>query len=474
MKPVLTPQEMTAADNAAIAAGTPAEVLLTRAGSAVAWESRKLLGETYGRRVLVACGPGNNGGDGRIAAQILSGWGAKVEVLDIASPAATAQLGAMTTSFDQIIDAMYGTGFRDELNGVAARVAEMSYEIPTVAVDIPSGVNGTTGAVKGKAVRAQVTVTFSAHKPGICFEPGRGLAGDVRVAQIGIAVGSPDLTITTEADVRQALATRQLSNHDFETHKWKSGLLVIGGSRGMVGAPLLVSRAAMRVGAGIVWCAVPGKDAATRASGSEVIMHALPETRKGSWRKVGTVANSFSRFQAMAIGPGLGLERSTGKAVRATLSRGANPVVLDADGLRAFSGCPELLKRRSGSTIVTPHAGEFLALTGRAVGDDRALAARELAQRSGAVVLLKGPATVVADPSGRAAINPSDGPWLATAGSGDVLTGIIGGLLARGLAPFAAATVGAWLHCQAADEAGHTGMVAGDLIDALPRVLDRL
>ena len=187
-----------------------------------------------------------------------------------------------------------------------------------------------------------------------------------------------------------------------------------------------------------------------------------------------TVANSFSRFQAMAIGPGLGLERSTGKAVRATLSRGANPVVLDADGLRAFSGCPELLKRRSGSTIVTPHAGEFLALTGRAVGDDRALAARELAQRSGAVVLLKGPATVVADPSGRAAINPSDGPWLATAGSGDVLTGIIGGLLARGLAPFAAATVGAWLHCQAADEAGHTGMVAGDLIDALPRVLDRL
>jgi NAD(P)H-hydrate epimerase len=322
-------------------------------------------------------------------------------------------------------------------------------------------------------VRAVATVTFAARKPGLCFEPGRSHAGAVRVADIGIdvrGISGAELGLTEPADLRSWLVSRAP-----DANKWSAGLLVVGGSRGMTGAPMLVSHAAMRAGAGIVWCGVPGDDAAARAAGTEVVVRALEADAHGGLAGLpADVAEALGRFRAVAVGPGLGTAPGTGAVVRALLERIEAPLVLDADGLNAFAGDAGALRSRRGPTVVTPHEGEYARLLGEPVGADRVAAARRLAAATGAVALLKGPGTVVADPSGCAAIEPVGDAALATAGSGDVLTGIIAGLLARGLSPFAAAAGAAFLHGRAARRAGHTGLVAGDLVAALPRTLDDL
>lgn len=475
MEPILTPAEMAEADQRTIAAGTSVEVLMDRAGLAVAWTVRNLLGETYAKRAVIVCGKGNNGGDGLVAARVLEGWGVRVDVVRLVDGVPAAVLDRALARADVLIDAMFGTGFRGALEGDAAQVAERSANIPTVAVDIPSGVDGATGATAGPAVHAVATVTFAARKTGLCFEPGRSLAGEITVADIGIelpvaSAGDTALGLVDASDV-----ARWLGPVPPETNKWKSGLLVIGGSDGMTGAPLMVSHAAMRVGAGIVWCGVPGQDAARAASGSEVVAKAMPATDDGGLAGVSDdVRAAFGRFRAAAIGPGLGRADETVVTVRELVLALSIPLVLDADGLNAFAGAPEALRGRPASTVLTPHEGEYERLMATPVGDDRVAAARRLAEATGCVALLKGPGTVIAEPDGskRTAVNSVDGPWLGTAGSGDVLTGIIGGLLARGLGPFEAAAAGAFLHGRAADTAGHTGLVAGDLVTALPLTLD--
>jgi NAD(P)H-hydrate epimerase len=473
VQPILTPAEMAAADERAIAAGTPVEVLMERAGHAVAWTARQHLSNAYGKRVVIVCGKGNNGGDGLVAAQVLRGWGVRTDVFELAHGIPAAEFDRAADRADLMIDAMFGTGFRGALEGDAAMVARASEHLDTIAVDIPSGVDGLTGAVDGLAVRAIATVTFAARKPGLVFEPGRGLAGDVHVADIGIPVAPPGaelgVHLVEESDVRAWLADDQTP----ETHKWRSGVLVIGGSGGMTGAPLMVSQAAMRVGAGIVWCAVPGDDAAARASGTEVITKGLPADKTGALSDISDeVRAALGRFRAIAVGPGLGTAKATTAVVRELVSEIDASLVLDADGINAFAGAPEVLRARAAPAVLTPHEGEYERLLGQPVGDDRIAAARHLAAATGAVALLKGPGTVIAEPGsaetpGRVLVNGRDGPWLATAGSGDVLTGIISGLLARGLAPFEAAAAGAFLHGLAADAAGHTGLVAGDLVAAL-------
>jgi NAD(P)H-hydrate epimerase len=475
VKPVLTPAEMAEADRQTIAAGTPVDVLMERAGRAVAWDVRRVLGGVYGRRVVVVCGKGNNGGDGRIAARVLSGWGVRVDVLELADSPDVAAVDRAFDRADVAVDAMYGTGFQGVLEGAAALAARRSASLPTVAVDIPSGIDGLTGRAEGDAVRAVSTVTFAARKPGVCFEPGRSHAGRVHVADIGIDVtgaidGGSSLGLVEAGDVREWLVPRSP-----EVNKWSAGLLVVGGSGGMTGAPMFVSHAAMRVGAGIVWCGVPGQEAAARAGGTEVVVKALPAGADGSLCDLpDEIVDAITRFRAVAVGPGLGTAAPTLGVVRDLVARIEAPLVLDADGLNAFAGDAQALRARPGPTVVTPHEGEYARLVGDAVGSDRVAAARRLADSTGAVALLKGPGTVVADPSGRAAVEPVGGAELATAGSGDVLTGIIAGLLARGLEPFAAAAGGAFLHGQAARRAGHTGLVAGDLLAALPRTLHDL
>lgn len=466
MRPVLTPAEMAEADRRTIAAGTPVEILMERAGRAVAWAVRRDLGGTYSAHVVVVCGKGNNGGDGLVAARVLRGWGARVHVVRLEDGVNRKHFERLLTASAIVVDAMYGTGFKGALQGDAQWIAETLDRsgVPVIAVDIPSGVDGTTGIIVGDAVWAQRTVTFAALKPGLLFEPGREYAGHVEVADIGIDVGEPRTTVHEPTGMWLRAPT---------AHKWQSGVLVVGGSGGMTGAPLMVSRAAMRAGAGIVWCAVPGHDAATRASGTEVITKALPATADGALDEpaAAEVLKHTERFRALAVGPGLGRDERTAAAVRRIVAESPVPLVLDADGLNAIGGDLSPLRARTAPAVLTPHEGEYHRLTGEPVGEDRLAAARGLAEASHAIVLLKGPGTVIAEPGGQAAINTTGGPWLASAGTGDVLTGIIAGLLASGLDPFQAAATGAYVHGRAADAAGHTGLVAGDLIEALPATL---
>jgi NAD(P)H-hydrate epimerase len=342
-----------------------------------------------------------------------------------------------------------------------------------LAVDIPSGVNGTTGAVAGSVVRARETICFAAYKPGLLFEPGRALAGRVTVVDIGIAVSA---ALHTYDVTDLALPARGA-----ESHKWSAGCLVVGGSSGMVGAPLLAGRAALRNGAGMVVCAVPGRDAAAQVSGRELVARALPASDAGALAEdaAAEVLKEVARYRALAIGPGLGREAGTQAAVRRIVAEADVAIVIDADALNAVAADPSALRARHDAglplAVLTPHGGEYERLAGRPGGDDRVADARELAARLHAVVLLKGPGTVIAAPDGRAVVNRTGNAALATAGTGDVLTGVIGGLLAQGVDPFAAAATGAYVHGRAAQAArAAPDIVASDLVRALPRTLQAL
>jgi hydroxyethylthiazole kinase-like uncharacterized protein yjeF len=489
MRPIVTPTQMGVLDRLAIDAGTPESVLVQRAGTAVAWQARKLMGGLYGRRVVVGCGKGNNGADGRVAAGVLRGWGACVVELFIADgfdhDDAIRELGRA----DLFIDAMFGTGFRGVLEGDAAWLAaDGPIAKRVLAVDIPSGVDGLTGAVRGDAVRADATTTFAFLKPGLLFEPGRSFAGDVEVVDIGVEISekayrlfrsgetSPlSLFATTAANAQGAVDARAP-----DEHKWSAAVLVVGGSAGMIGAPRLTARAALRTLSGMVVAAVPGADAAARVGGGEVVARAMPATAGGALDTSAAdelLGKYIQRFKALALGPGLGRAPETAAAVARLVAEAPIPLVIDADALTLLADDPSPFASRSELplALITPHDGEYARLAGHPIGDDRIAAAHELASRLQVVVLLKGPATVVAHPEGRVAINTTGSPALATAGTGDVLTGIVAAILARNVPPFEAAAAAAWIHGRAAVEAGTSpGLVAGDLIDALPRTLRAL
>jgi NAD(P)H-hydrate epimerase len=487
MEPVVTPEQMGNADRRTIAAGTPVEVLIERAGRAVAWHVRRVLGGTYGRRALVVAGKGNNGRDGLVAARVLEHWGMRVSRFVLGDGVRRDRFVRALAAADVAVDAMFGTGFRGALEDDAAWVAARLDEWPgiTIAVDIASGVDGSTGAVRGPACRAHSTVTFAARKPGLVFEPGRSYAGEVVVADIGIdpRTGLDDddagIAVADGADVRGWIPPRPP-----DAHKWQSGVMVVGGSAGMSGAPMFVSHAAMRAGAGIVWCGVPGAAAAEAAAGTEVITRALPATSEGllATTAADSVLATIGRFRVLALGPGLGTDPEVRLAVCALVAACRVPMVLDADGLNALAGDFASLRSRAtlgAATVLTPHEGEYARLMGHPVGGDRIAAARALAERSGAVVLLKGPGTVIAAPGGAEPVllNPTGNAALATAGSGDVLTGVIAGLVARGMSAFTAAAAGAWVHGRTADllvDATGPGFVAADLVAAIPPTLSAL
>ncbi|HEX5097436.1 MAG TPA: NAD(P)H-hydrate dehydratase [Acidimicrobiia bacterium] len=468
MKPVLTPAEMAEADRRAIAGGTPEAVLVERAGRAVARHALAILGGAYGRRVVVVSGKGNNGADGLVAARVLAARGVGVDVFRLAD--GIDGVDRAVGRADLAIDAMFGTGFRGALDGDAARAADAIRSVRTLAVDIPSGVNGTTGEVSGVAVTAQETTCFVAAKPGLLFEPGRSHAGRVRVVDIGTDPGAATIAVPELRDLR-------LPSRGATDHKWTSGLFVFGGSKGMLGAPAMTGRAAARSGAAIVVCGVP----AAGLGASEIITRALPATSDGHLDEDAArlVVKELHRYRALAIGPGLGRDDRAQAAARRLVAEAALPVVIDADALNALATDTSPLRVRHAQkvprAVLTPHAAEYERLAGHPVGADRVGAARDLAAQTQAVVVLKGPGTVIAEPAGRAVVNPTDTAALATAGTGDVLTGIIGGLLANGADPFAAAVTGAYVHGRAARVAG-TGddLVAIDLIAALHRTLDAL
>jgi len=499
MRAVLSPAEAAALDRDSQARGISAPSLMENAGREVARAAAAVAGGLYGTRAVVVCGKGNNGGDGLVAARHLARWGVRVTVVmledadDLREPAAAnfarlsqtdvrvrpfsrSTLSRELARADVAVDAIFGTGFRGfpEEEWGAAIEGLNEAGAPVVAVDIPSGVNGETGAIEGEAVWADVTVTFGAAKTGVVLLPGAERAGIVEVAEIGFPEDliRSDLWLVEEGDVASMLPAREL-----ETHKREAGVvIVVGGSRNMTGAVCLAASAAYRAGAGLVTVAVPeGILPVVQEVLREPTFLPLPETPEGSVAAGATevLADRLGSAGALALGPGMGLVEETAEWIRRTVATCPVPIVLDADGLNAFEGRASELGRRRADLVVTPHAGEFARLAGgssRDVNADRVGAVRKLAAETQATVLLKGTRTLVGTPEGHIRVNTTGGPFLATGGTGDVLTGAIAGLLARGLAPVDAASAGAYLHGRAgalaARRAGE-GTTAGDVLDHL-------
>jgi NAD(P)H-hydrate epimerase len=503
---------MTEIDRAAIEAEKiPGLTLMEAAGSRVA-EASSLMLSGGGRRAAIWCGKGNNGGDGLVAARLLAGSGCDVEVFVLASPgelsgdakanydrlsglpvvvtrverdADVERFTAAVPRFDLVIDAIFGTGFSGVPVGTheAAIAALNEYGAPVLAVDIPSGVSGETGAAPGTAVRATRTVTFAAAKVGLVQYPGTELAGELEVADIGIPVHlletipSSRIYLTEQADA-EALLPRRAP----DTHKRRCGsVLVVGGSPGMTGAPAMCAQAALRAGAGMVTAAVPdGLHDIFEIKLTEVMTRPLPQEPRGglSVEAAPVITGVLDMYDVIALGPGMGTATQTVQLVRELVSEVDLPLVLDADGLNAMAGATEIFSRRSGPLVLTPHPGEMARLTGKTssqVQDDRVAAALEFAREWGAVVVLKGARTVVAEPGGEVMINPTGNPGMATAGMGDVLTGCIASFVGQGLKAFEAAVAGAYFHGLAADLAAQmdamVGMTAGDVIRHLPLAL---
>jgi len=487
---LLTTAEMTEADRLTIASGTPGIELMERAGGAVA--DAVAGAHSAASKVVVLAGPGNNGGDGFVAARVLRDRGYPVRILmveDFAKLKGDAALAAGRwdgpveaaspeglVGASVVIDALFGAGLDRPVKGSALRMIEAINEsgIPATAVDLPSGVNGTSGAVMGAAVQATRTVTFFRRKPGHLLLPGRRYCGLVTVADIGIQASTLAMIRPQTFANALPLWTRTFPIPRVEGHKYSRGhAVVVSGGASSTGAARLAARGALRAGAGLLTIASPRDALAVNAIANLAIM-----VRQVDGPHELSAFLADRRRNAIVMGPGLGVGNETRELVLAALS-GERAAVLDADALTSFSDHPAVLftaiSGRGGSaTVLTPHLGEFARLfppTGEP--PFKLEQARQAAARAGAFVVLKGPDTVIAAPDGRAAINGNAPPWLATAGAGDVLAGIIGGLLAQGMPGFEAAAAGVWLHGEAGNQIG-PGLIAEDLSEAMPRIYREL
>jgi hydroxyethylthiazole kinase-like uncharacterized protein yjeF len=489
---ILTAAEMEHADRLAIAAGTPGFALMMSAGQAIAQVAMDLVEEGP---IIVVAGRGNNGGDGFVAAAELAARGREVSVIlicerDILSgDAASAARGWKypVLPFNPqaigrpalILDALFGAGLNRNVKGEPEQMIEAinANGAPILSVDLPSGVNGTSGAVMGIAVKATETVTFFRRKPAHLLLPGRIQCGRVRVADIGIDANvlaeiKPQTFENIPALWRQSFPVPRIDGHKYS----RGHTLVASGNMASTGAARLSARGALRAGAGLVTLASPRNALAVNASALSAIMVRSADTAIEFAELL-----TDKRFNACVIGPGAGINQRTRDFVLTALSA-RRGVVLDADALTSFAETPDHLFEAIKATqdpqvVLTPHEGEFLRLFSD-ISNKHPLRSklervRAAAERSGAAVLLKGPDTVVASPDGRAAIAANAPPWLATAGAGDVLSGMIAGMLAQGAAPFEAACIGVWMHGEAAREAG-PGLIAEDLSETLPAVFRRL
>jgi NAD(P)H-hydrate epimerase len=451
--------------------------------------------------IAIVCGPGNNGGDGFVAARVLRGRGREVRVLLLAEPE---QLkGDARVNFERlpgapaepfgadrldgvgaIVDAILGTGFSGLPREPAARAIKAINDAGaggalTVACDVPSGVDASTGETAGIAVRASATATFHAAKPGLWIAPGKGLAGHVGVVEIGIPANAGPVEPAIGL-IRPSVVDR-IPRRGRDSTKFAAGsVLVCGGSIGLTGAPSMASEAAMRAGAGYVTACVPASlNVVFESRLLEVMTAPLPDSEGALVAAAAPeVVGRASRVGAVILGPGLGRKPRAAEFARTVAREAPKPLLLDADGLNAHAAALSTLATRAAPTVLTPHAGELARLLGAdstAVEARRLHCAREAAATANAIVVLKGDDTLVAAPDGRVAVSPGGAPALATAGTGDVLSGVIGALLAKGMDPFEAASAGVFVHLSAgriaANEIGPEGVIARDVIEWLPAAL---
>jgi len=503
--PLLTGKQMASIDRRAIAGGASGADLMDAAGCAVFDAVREVAGGLRGRSVVVLCGKGNNGGDGFVFARLAQVEGARVSCflaasaddvvgdalhhlnllkphVDVRDAAASQDVMESLSQADVSVDALLGTGLEGPARDPIAewiRLVDRA-DCLKVAVDVPSGLNADNGTAEGPCARADATVTFAAPRIGHFHHPGRSLCGRLFLRDIGIrpevvqAEGISTSVIGLHG-IRDLLFVRPA-----DAHKGSCGrVAVIAGSEGMTGAASLTSMAALRSGAGLVTLGTPaGLSDILEVKLTEIMTRPLPDVGKRrclALRGRGEIQALFQSVDAIAIGPGLGTYRETSELVRRLLQDLTAPTVLDADALNAIAGSVELLREASAPVVITPHVGEFSRLTGRAVADvksDPIGAARFLAQEIGITVVLKGTPTVVASAEGNTWVNPSGNAGMATAGSGDVLTGLLAGQLAQGLEPVQAACVSVYLHGLAGDLAsewmGEAGMIASDILAHLP------
>ena len=529
---VVTVAQMQALEAASEQFGVSTDALMENAGLACACYIRDYMGGAAGRPVLLLIGPGNNGADGLVIARHLQRWGADalcyiargrpVEDPKMAL-AAEYQIAVAHSENDPgyhllqswlsrssiVVDAILGAGRYRPLEGVVSDIAECvnshrqtARATPIVAIDLPTGVNPDTGAADDRTIAADITLALCCPKLGIASFPGASLAGRVEVLEIGLpldAHGKFDLPVQWMSD---SAAADLLPHRPLDSHKGTYGhLLVVAGSRNFVGAAVLAATAAHRAGAGLVTLATPSSVYPIVASKlTETIHLPLPEDSDGRIHAdaVDIIAQRVSGYSALAVGCGLGWSSGTttfierlllsGQAGESALNQhprdGGNPlppVVIDADGLNNLASCADWPTRLNAQSVLTPHPGEMSTLTGLPTADiqtDRLSTALESARRWKQAVLLKGAHTIAFDPTGRQSVIPFANPALAAGGTGDVLTGIIGGLMAQGIAPYEAATLGAYLHGKSAETVsrrlGLSGVVASDLVNQVPLTMNQL
>jgi ADP-dependent NAD(P)H-hydrate dehydratase / NAD(P)H-hydrate epimerase len=499
LEPLPDAAEQQALDKWAIGErGIPSLELMERAGSGLARLVAELAPDGL---VAVVCGKGNNGGDGLVVARRLRDRGREVRVLLLGEPEelrgdARENLERLPAPAPQpfspaalgdaavIVDAILGTGFagepREPAKGAIAAINETAdaEQAIVIACDVPSGVDGSTGEIAGVAVRATATATFQAGKPGLWIAPGKAHAGRVTVIDIGIPPGGPaDPKIGLIGDT----VTDGIPRRGADSSKFAAGsVLVCGGSTGLTGAPSMASEAAMRAGAGYVTACVPGSlNQIFEVRLLEVMTVPLPDADGRLDRRAREqVLERSERVQSLVLGPGLGRDAETLEFARETARAAPVALLLDADGLNAHAGALDSLAGRPAPTVLTPHAGELARLLqsdSEAVGAHRLACARRAAAEAGAIVVLKGDDTLVVEPGGHVGVSRGGAPALATAGTGDVLSGVIGALLAKRMDPFHAACAGVFVHAAAgrlaSQRIGPEGVIASDVIAVLPAVL---
>ncbi|MFA5073983.1 MAG: NAD(P)H-hydrate dehydratase [Nitrospirota bacterium] len=503
---IVTAQQMRNIDQRAIKEfGIPGPVLMENAAASVMIEMERFFDGLAGVKVAIICGKGNNGGDGFALARRLAIRGIAVRVailgpmnviqgeadvhlsilkktsVEIIPEVSQESLSELLSWSDIIVDAILGVGLSSPLEGFFAQTVNLINQSgkPVVAIDIPTGIHSDTGAVMGTAVKADLTVTMCLIKAGLALLPGADYAGAVRVADIGIPTEAIDQEPISLSLLNQGYAWGRIEPRKTGSHKGTFGhLFIVAGSPGKAGAAVMTSLSALRTGAGLVTAAVPnGILPIIQSQVFEAMGIPMPESMSGSLgtSSVNEILSSAEQMTACAIGPGLSTQEETVQVVLSLVQRLTIPMVVDADGLNALVGSLPILKKAKAPIILTPHPGEMARLLGISAADvqrDRIAIASEFAKTHKVILVLKGAGSIVATPDGQVFINSSGNPGMATGGTGDALTGIIGGLLAQGYHPTQAACLGVYVHGLAGDlaakEKGEAGMIAGDLIEKIP------